>query len=117
MIMRALALVAALQQPQPAPQMVARVVVTPTNPTVVAGDTMRLGGQALDAQGQPVRGARVMFALRNAESFEAKIDTGGLFTAGAVATIPVAAVAMVPGVKPVTQRFEVRIVPGPAARI
>ena len=104
-------LLALQQQPAPAP----RLVVTPASPSVVAGDTLRLRAQLVDAQGQPVQG-RIMFAPAG-YSFEASMDTTGLVTAGAVGTYAVTAVAMVPGSRPVTQRVEVRIVPGPAARI
>ena len=111
-----LALVALLQQPQASPPVVARVVVTPANPTVIAGDTVRVRAQAVDAQGQVIPGVRIVFAPVGA-GFEAHIDTAGLVSAGAVGTLPVAAVALVPGGRPVTQRIEVRIVAGPAARI
>ena len=40
---------------------VARIAVTPANPVVNAGDTLRLTAQALDANGQPVPGAVVRF--------------------------------------------------------
>ena len=105
-------LLALQQQPAtPAP----RLVVTPATPSVVAGDTLRLRAQLLDAQGQPAQ-ARIMFAPAG-YSFEASVDTSGLITTGAVGTYAVTAVAMIPGGRPVTQRVEVRIVPGPAARI
>ena len=99
------------QQPQPAP----RLVITPAMPTVVAGDSMRLRAQLLDARGEPVE-ARIMFAPAG-YSFEGSIDTAGMVRAGAVGTYAATAVALVPGSRPVTQRVEVRIVPGPAARI
>ena len=105
----------ALQQ-QPAAPTVSRVVVTPANPTVAAGDTLRLRAQALDAQGQPIPGARILFAPATG-SFEASVDTTGLLTAGAVGQFPVTAVAMGAGSRPVTQRVEIRIVPAAAARI
>ena len=112
MLIPVLLFAAALQQ-QPAP---ARVVVTPANPSVIAGDSLQLRAQAVDAQGQPVSGVRILFAPAGM-SFEASVDTTGLVRAGAVGLLPVSAVAMVPGARPVTQRVEVRIVPGPAARI
>lgn len=111
------ALLFSLQQTpavQPAPAL--RLQVTPANPSVVAGDTLRLRAQLTDAQGQPVSGARVMFAPAG-YSFEASVDTAGLVRTGAVGTYAVTAVALVQGSRPVTQRVEVRIVPGPAARI
>src|SRR5688500_1873912 len=116
MLIPVLALFAALQQPQhPAPP-VARVIVTPANPAVAAGDSLQLRAQAVDAQGQPVSGVRILFAPAGM-SFEASVDTLGLVRTGAVGVFRVSAVAIVPGNRPVTQRFEVRIVPGPAVRI
>jgi hypothetical protein len=103
---------AAVQQ-QPAP---ARVIITPANPTVIAGDSLQLRAQAVDAQGQPISGARILFNPAGM-SFEASVDTTGMVHAGAVGILPVAAVAMVPGARPVTQRVEVRVVPSAAARI
>ncbi|HEY8174417.1 MAG TPA: Ig-like domain-containing protein [Gemmatimonadaceae bacterium] len=111
-----LALFALLQQQQGPGRPVARVIVTPTNPTIVAGDTIRLRAQALDAQGQVIPGVHIVFVPAGG-MFEAHVDTSGLVTGGAVGTIPVSARAIVPGGPPVIQRLDVRIVPGPAARV
>lgn len=115
MLVRVLALLTALQQPSATPSL-ARVAVTPATPVVVAGDSLRLRAQALDAQGQPIAGVRILFAPTG-PGFEGSVDSTGLVQAGAVGSFPVTAIAMVPGGRPVTQRVEVRIVPGPAARI
>ncbi len=95
---------------------VARIVVTPSKPVVSTGDTLRLTAQAVDASGQPVPNARVRFNAQGAR-FEGTVDSLGLVTAGATGTIPVAVVALVPGSRPVVQRIDVQMVPGPAARI
>jgi hypothetical protein len=105
----------ALQQ-QPAQTPTHRLVVTPAAPVVTAGDTLRLRAELLDANRQPVRNARYSF-VATGFSFEARIDTTGLIESGAVGTFPVTAVAFLPGGRAVTQRLEVRIVPGPPARI
>jgi hypothetical protein len=97
-------------------QGVPRVVVTPAPQTVVAGDSLQLHAQLLDAAGKPVPNARIMFRLAGAP-FEGSVDSTGLVRSGATGTLPVAAIAMVPGEKPVVQRFEVTMVPGAAARI
>ena len=94
----------------------ARLVVTPANRTVVAGDTLRLSGQLLDAAGRPVPNARVTFVSAGGH-FEGNVDSTGLVHSGAVGTLPVTAVALVSGAKPIVERFEVAMVPGPAARI
>ena len=49
--------------------------------------------------------------------FEAAVDTTGLVTSGAAGSLPVVASAVIPGARPLVQRIDVRMVPGPAARI
>jgi hypothetical protein len=95
---------------------VARLVITPAKPTVVAGDTLRLRAQAVDARGQPVPGVRVLFQAQGAR-FEGEVDSLGLVTSGATGTLPVAVTAIVPGQRPKTERIEVKMVAGPAASI
>ena len=103
-----------LQQPTQAT--IARIAVTPAAPTVVAGDTLRLRAQALDAAGRPVSGANILFQPSGG-FFEASVDSAGLVSSGAVGTLPVVISAFIPGGKPVIERVNVRMVPGPAARI
>ena len=107
-----LAPVAASAQAAPA----SHLVVSPTVRTVVAGDSLQLRGQLLDAAGAPVTGAHVTFRSAGGY-FEGGVDSTGLVKGGAVGTIPVAAIALVPGKPPIVQRFDVAIVPGPVARI
>ena len=95
---------------------VARVVVTPAKPQMTAGDTLRLRAQALDASGQPVPNARIRYQA-DGGAFEAEVDSVGLVRSGATGTIPVVVVATVPGTRPVVTRVDVRMVPGPVARI
>src|ERR1051326_7652125 len=64
-----LALLLTLQQPAPAPagkglgpSPVARIVFLPAELTVVAGDSVRLRGEAQDAAGKAVAGARIPWA-------------------------------------------------------
>jgi hypothetical protein len=107
-----------LQQPaqQAGTSAIARVAIIPATPSVVAGDTLRLRAQAVDAQGKVVSDARILYQSGGLP-FEASIDTAGLVTAGAVGTFPVVVSAVSGGGKPVIERVMVRIVPGPAARI
>jgi hypothetical protein len=127
MIVHTLALLAAFQQGTPGgapqapaaelpPSPIARLVVTPAQREVEAGDTLRLRAQALDASGRAVENATIRFVQAGAR-FEGIVDTTGLVTAGATGILPVTVVALVPGVKPVVERVEVRMVPGPAERI
>ena len=99
------------------PPTIARLVVSPASPMVVAGDTLRLRAQALDASGQPVPGARITFLRAPSARFEGTVDSTGLVSSGSTGTIPVTVAAMAAGSKPVIERVEVRMVPGPAARV
>jgi len=124
MILTTFALLATMQQAPDAqaaqtaapPSPIARLVVTPARPTVSAQDTLRLAAQALDAEGRPVAGARIRF-LPAGGRFEGEVDSTGLVRSGSTGTLPVTVVAMVPGTKPVIERVEVAMVPGPAARV
>ena len=93
-----------------------KLVVTPASHSVVAGDSLRLHAQLLDAAGKPMPNARITFRAAGAP-FEGTVDSTGLVRSGATGTLPVTAIALVPGEKPVVMRFEVAMVPGPAARI
>ena len=95
---------------------VARLVITPAERTITAGDTVRLRVQALDSAGQPVPNARILFRKIGAY-FEGEVDSTGLVTAGSPGVMPIGIAALVEGTPPVTQRIELRMVPGPAARI
>ena len=100
------------QTPSGAP----RLVVTPAPQTVIAGDSLQLHAQLLDAAGTPVPNARITFRLAGAP-FEGSVDSTGLVRSGATGTLPVSVIALVPGEKPVVQRFEVTMVAGAATRI
>jgi hypothetical protein len=114
---RFMGLVAAVLPALASGQAVARVVVTPANPTVIAGDSLQLRAQAVDANGQPVPGIRIAFLPAGTARFEGTIDSTGLVRSGSTGTIPITVTALVPGGRPVIQRIEVKMVPGPAARI
>ena len=64
-----------LQQPTQAP--IARIAITPAAPTVVAGDTLRLRAQALDAAGRPVTGANIMFQAAGRHIPSSLVTTNG----------------------------------------
>ncbi len=119
MLLETLVLAAALQQPatqQQPPSPIARIRVTPENPVVTAQDSIRLRAEALDAQGNPVPGARILFRPGGGW-FEASVDSTGLVRSGSTGTVPVSVVAVVPGSRPALHRVNVRMVPGPAARV
>ncbi len=91
-----------------------RIVVTPANPVVTAGDTLRLRAHVVDAAGKTLAGVQVRFQQQGAR-FEAFVDSAGLVVGGVTGTVPVALSAIVPGERPVIRRVDVKIVPGPAA--
>ena len=99
-----------------AAQNVARIVVTPASHMVIAGDSLQLRAQLFDAAGKEVPNAKITFRPAGA-SFEGTVDSTGMVRSGATGTLPVAAIALVPGDKPIVNRFEVSMVAGPAARI
>ena len=113
-------LLLSLQPPQQAASLpaspVARLVVTPANPVINAGDKLRLSAQALDADGKPVPNATVRFRAAGG-GFEAEVDSLGLVTSGATGNVPVAVVATVSGARPKVEVVTVRMVAGPAARV
>ncbi|MEO8032697.1 MAG: Ig-like domain-containing protein, partial [Gemmatimonadota bacterium] len=121
MFLTALLMLVQVQQPAtpPAPAMtespVAELTITPAGATLVPGDTLRLVAVARDASGKPVENVRFKFTASG--RFEAKVDSTGLVSAGSTGTIPVTAVAIVPGAKPVIRHVEIRIVAGPASRL
>ncbi|HVE78030.1 MAG TPA: Ig-like domain-containing protein [Gemmatimonadaceae bacterium] len=123
MLLHLFALAAALQQTQPAgaksassppSPLVARVVISPSGRTVEAGDTVRLRPQAVDASGRVVPGVVFRYA---AEGGNGGVDSTGLVTAGSIGKMPLTVTAVVPGARPIVERAELRIVPGPAVRV
>ncbi|WKW11608.1 Ig-like domain-containing protein [Pseudogemmatithrix spongiicola] len=114
---------AAQQSPAPTPAAapaakprVARVIVTPVRRVVNAGETLQLSAEARDEAGNVVDGVTFRFSQTGAY-FEGSLSPAGLVTAGATGVMPAAVVAIRQGEQPVVERFEVRMVPGPAARI
>ncbi len=123
MIVSAFALLALMQQTQQQPSQVqvppspiARLVVHPHDRTMIAGDTLRLRVEALDASGRPVPNAQIRFAQAGA-GFEGVVEADGLIRSGSTGVMPVGIAAVVPGAAPVVERVQIRMVPGPAARV
>ncbi|HWA40387.1 MAG TPA: hypothetical protein VG712_02185, partial [Gemmatimonadales bacterium] len=88
MILATFALAAlALQQPatpappQAAPSPIARLVVTPEKPTMIARDSLRFTAVALDAAGQPVPNATISFFGAGGR-FEGRVDSTGMLRSG-----------------------------------
>jgi hypothetical protein len=98
------------------PPSAAKLEITPATPVVIAEDTLRLRARVLDANGQPVPGTTIRFIAAGGR-FEGAIDADGLVRSGSTGTMPVTVVAQIVGQPTITQRIEVRMVPGPAATI
>jgi len=75
-----------------------------------------LHAQLLDANGTPIPNVNIMFRPAGG-FFEGSVDSTGMVRSGAVGTMPIAAIALVPGAKPVVQRFDIAMIAGPAARV
>lgn len=70
--MLTLLVITALQQPAP------RVVIEPANPSMRAGDTLRLRARVLDPGGNPVPGVRLRWFAAGRSSHEGGVDSTGL---------------------------------------
>jgi hypothetical protein len=123
MLMHSFVVLAALQQgttPPPAPTApspIARLEVLPgTSLQMPAGDTLRLVARALDLNGQPVPDATIRYFGAGGR-FEGSVDSTGLIRSGSTGTLAVSVIGRVAGTKPVVERVEVHMVPGPAARV
>ncbi len=100
-----------------APSPIAKLAITPgSKVTMTAGDTLRLRVAALDAAGKPVENVTYKYFPAGGY-FEGKVDSTGLISSGSTGGMGVSVVASVPGTKPVVERVDVRMVPGPVARV
>ena len=106
---------AAAQTDAPA---IARLSITPAGAarSVAVGDSLRLTVQALDARGNVVPDVAIRFNAHGGR-FQASVDSAGFVRAGSPGTVPLAVVATPRGGRPHTEKIEVRILPGPAARV
>src|SRR5213594_4858901 len=93
-------LLALLQQPTaPAapPPPVVNVEITPAGGELQIGQTLKLSARALDAAGQPVANARVLWFVG---SDNGEVDSTGLVTAGYAGSLPRGPVAGGPAEPP-----------------
>ena len=95
---------------------IASLQIVPRERSMRARDTMRLRVKALDAKGNEVPGAIVRFQ-RAGGYFEGNVESDGLIHSGSTGTLPIVVSATQPGRRPVIERLEIRMVPGPASRI
>ena len=102
--------------PMPAGPVIASLQVLPRERTMRARDTLRLQVRALDAQGKEVPGALIRFN-RAGGFFEGDITPDGLIRSGSTGTMPIVVSATQVGQRPVVERLEMRMTPGPAHHI
>ncbi|HEU5186301.1 MAG TPA: hypothetical protein VFU01_17130 [Gemmatimonadaceae bacterium] len=100
------------QGAQPAAS-VSRIVISPAARTVRAGDTVQFAAQAFDASGAALSNVRIRFGGQGSGA----IDSTGKLVASAIGKMPIVAIATVPGAKPLIERRELEIIPGPAVRV
>ena len=93
---------------------VARVEISPANAEIQVGQSVRLNARALDAQGNPVPGIKINWFTGGGEG---SVDSVGLVTGGYTGYVRVAAVAAVPGGRPIYGQATVRVLPLPITRI
>ena len=98
------------------PSRIARIVVSPVQKVVTAGDTLRLRAEARDANNNVIPNVTFRFNATGGR-FEGSISPEGLVTSGSTGTLPAAVVGIISGEQPKVERFEVKMVAGPAARI
>jgi len=113
-LMVAAGLQAAPAQQAPPPDV--RLVVSPADPVIHPGDSVRFTARLEDADGEVVPGVQIRF-MPGGGYFEAEVREDGTVLAGSTGTIPVSAVAVREGQPPIVEQVHVRIVPGPAARV
>ncbi|MBY0491665.1 MAG: Ig-like domain-containing protein [Gemmatimonadaceae bacterium] len=113
MLLLALSLLQPPAQPAAAP--VAKVVVTPSQATVVAGDSVLLVGKAVDAASRPTEAA-ILYS-QGAGRFEGKVDRTGWVKGGSPGTVVAVVSAVQQGKPPVVQRVEIKVVAGAPARV
>lgn len=102
--------------PTQTPSRIARIIVSPVQKIVTAGDTLRLTAEARDADNNVIPGVTFRWNATGGR-FEGNVSATGLVTSGSTGTLPAAVVGMLPGEAPKVERFEVKMVAGPAARI
>jgi hypothetical protein len=95
---------------------IASLQILPRERSMRARDTLRLRARALDAAGNDVPGAVIRFN-RAGGYFEGDVEQDGLVRSGSTGTIPVSVSAIVPGTRPVVEKIEIRMLPGPAHHI
>jgi hypothetical protein len=104
-----LILLAVLQQPGPK----ARIEISPAQAEIQVGQTVQMAARVVDAGGNPVPNARVLWFGGG----EGRVDSTGLVKGGFRGYIQVVAMAIIPGSERVYEQVRVRVTPAPASRL
>ncbi len=103
-------LMMALQQQAP---QIARVEISPAQAEIRVGQVVKFTAKVLDASGNPVPNAKVMWFGGG----EGSVDSTGVVTGGFRGYVQVVAMATAPGAKRVTEEMRVKVTPAPAAKL
>ncbi|MGH7678396.1 MAG: hypothetical protein ACRENU_08030, partial [Gemmatimonadaceae bacterium] len=95
---------------------ITRLQVTPAVRSVAVGDSLRLRVQALDARGNVVPDVAIRFQAQGGR-FQGSVDSLGFVRGGSPGTVPIAIMATPQSGRRHVEKVEVKILPGPAARI
>ena len=93
-----------------------RLRIAPVVREFTVGDSLRLVAQVLDSTGREIPGAVVRFVPAGGW-FRGGVDSLGWVRGGAPGIIPMQVIATTGTTRPLMERVEVRVLPGPAARI
>lgn len=93
-----------------------RLEILPAQRVVRARDTLRLRARLLDGDGREVPGVTIRFFPAGGY-FEGSVEPDGLVSSGSTGTMPITVSAVIPGRRPIVEKVEVRMVPGPARRV
>ncbi|MBK7904988.1 MAG: Ig-like domain-containing protein [Gemmatimonadetes bacterium] len=96
---------------------IARIVVSPVQKVVVAGDSVRFRAEARDANNNVIPNVTFRWTRSGMARFEGQMREDGTLVSGSTGTLPITVVGIIPGEAPKVEQFDVRMVPGPAARI
>jgi hypothetical protein len=95
---------------------IASLEISPRDRSMRARDTLRLSARALDASGNVIPGATIRFN-RAGGYFEGNVEPDGLVRSGSTGTIPITVSATMPGSRPIVEKIEIKMTPGPAHHI
>jgi hypothetical protein len=97
-------------------QDVVRLRILPPVRVVAVGDSLRLTVEALNARGEVVPGVPIRFTVQGGR-MQGSVDSTGMVRAGSPGVIPISVAALPRNGRPVVEKIEVRLIPGPTQRV